>query len=297
MFRFRDRTGILDDRSLRFLKTVAWLGGYVTAEQAQELGVRNSLPRVHVHLNDLESWRFVKRIATYPVVYQVTKSVTRLVGADLFARRQHALENIQTRLLTVNFYLEAVRWPVEFIFDHERKLSTFRSFACDGDLLPQRGGKPYLWQDLLLQRPSGDLVVAMVDHTGRDPYLQLYRLLQRFAPSLRLIQDEMKLAVVVGSEHRLKPFSRLLRRPRLQRLVADVPNGLLGAVQLYRVQRPVPAVRSLVPRGREVPEFPASHFTAVQRVGRIQIRSETRQANRADVNHPEEDSWIEEGGE
>jgi DNA-binding Lrp family transcriptional regulator len=75
MFRFRDR-GVLDERSERFLMTVAWLGGYVTAEQAQELGIRNSVPRVHVRLKDLESWGFIKRISTYPAVYQVTKSVT-----------------------------------------------------------------------------------------------------------------------------------------------------------------------------------------------------------------------------
>ena len=38
MFRFRDRASVLDDRSRHFLTTVAWLGGYVSAEQAQEPG-------------------------------------------------------------------------------------------------------------------------------------------------------------------------------------------------------------------------------------------------------------------
>src|SRR5437868_1266970 len=101
MFRFQDRAGILDEPTERFLTTVAWLGGYVSAEQAQELGIRNSLPRVHVRLKDLESLGFIKRISAYPAVYQVTKSVTRLMGADLSARREHAMETIQTRLLTV----------------------------------------------------------------------------------------------------------------------------------------------------------------------------------------------------
>ena len=57
-----------------------------------------------------------------PDGYQVTKSVTRLLGADVSARRQHTLETIQTRLLTVNFFLEATRWPVEFVFDHKQKI-------------------------------------------------------------------------------------------------------------------------------------------------------------------------------
>ena len=50
MFLFRDRASVLDDRSRSFLTTVAWLGGYVTPEQAQLLGIRNSAPRGHVQL-------------------------------------------------------------------------------------------------------------------------------------------------------------------------------------------------------------------------------------------------------
>jgi hypothetical protein len=142
-------------------------------------------------LKDLESWGFIKRITTYPAVYQVTKSVTRLMGADLSARRQHAIETIRTRLLTVNFYLEAVRWPVEFVFNHRQKISKFCDFGCELGLLPQRGSQPYLWQDFVLQRPSGDLAVAIVDHFGRSPYLQLYRLLRRFSGCLGQIQEEL----------------------------------------------------------------------------------------------------------
>ena len=68
IFRFPDRAGILDQRSQRFLMTVAWLGGYVAPEQAQELGIRNSVPRVHGQLKDLESRGFIKRSSTYPAV-------------------------------------------------------------------------------------------------------------------------------------------------------------------------------------------------------------------------------------
>src|SRR6516162_1498403 len=146
MFRFRDRVGVLDERSQHFLKAVGWLGGYVTPEQAQELGIRNSTTRVHVQLKDLESWRFIKPIATYPAVYQVTKSVTRLMGAYLSVRRKHTLETIRTRLLTVNFYLEAIRWPTEFVFDHKQKISKLCQLCYEPALLPHRASKPYLWQ-------------------------------------------------------------------------------------------------------------------------------------------------------
>ena len=60
-----------------------------TPEQVQELEIRNSVPRVHGQLKDLESWGFIKRVSTFPAVYQVTKSVTRLTGDDLSARREH----------------------------------------------------------------------------------------------------------------------------------------------------------------------------------------------------------------
>ena len=178
IFRFRDRIAILDERSQHFLTTVAWLGGYVTPEQAQELGVRNSVTRVHVQLKDLESWRFIKPVSAYPAIYQVTKSVTRLMGADLSARREHTLEAIRTRLLTVNFYLEALRWPVELVLDHKQKIFRLCQVCSEPDLLPYRGRKPYLWQDLVLQRPSGEVALAMVDHFGRHCYRQAVPVLE-----------------------------------------------------------------------------------------------------------------------
>jgi hypothetical protein len=256
-FHFRDRVGTLDERSRHFLLTVTWLGGYVTAEQAQELGIRNSVSRVHVQLKDLESCGFIKRVSTYPAVYQVTKSVARLMGADFSARRQHAIETIRTRILIVNFYLEAARWPVEFVFNHGRKLSKFGELGCDSGLLPQRHGKPYLWQDFVLQRRSGGLGVAMVDHFGRSAYRQLHRLLERFASCLGFLQDKLRLLVVVGTDARLRVFTQLLNHPKLQRIVSDSPQGLASAVKLYRVRRAVPVIRSLEPISRDLRELRA----------------------------------------
>ena len=255
MFRFRDRVGILDDRSQRFLNTVAWLGGYFTPEQAQELGVRNSETRVHVQVNNLESWGFIKRVAAYPAIYQVTKSVTRLLGADLSARRQHTLETIQNRLLTVNFYLEAIRWPVEFVFDHKQKIAKICELIHEPFLLPHRGSNPYLWQDIVLQRPSGEVVLTMVDHFGRHPYRQLYRHLKRFAPALG--PDRLRLMTVVRSEHREQLFRRQLNATRLQRLLEDqgVYLPLREMVTIYRVRRAVPIVRPVITNKQKLREL------------------------------------------
>ena len=257
MFRFRDRVGVLDERSQHFLKTLAWLGGYVTPEQAQELGIRNSVTRVHVLLKDLESWGFIKAVSAYPAIYQVTKSVTRLLGADLSARREHTMETIRTRLLTVNFYLEAIRWPAEFVFDHKQKLTKLCQLVGEPALLPYRGSKPYLWQDLVLQRPSGEVVLTMVDHFGRHSYRQLYRHLKRFAPSLG--PDGLRLMIVVSSEHREQLFRRKLHHARLQRLLQEqgVDLPLRDMVTIYRVRRAVPVVRPLITNRQQLRELRA----------------------------------------
>lgn len=292
IFRFRDRVGVLDERSQRFLKTVAWLGGYVTPEQAQELGIRNSVTRVHVQLKDLESWGFIKPVSAYPAIYQVTKSVTRLLGADLSARRQHTLETIRTRLLTVNFYLEAIRWPVEFVLDHKQKISKLCEVVPEPALLPYRGSKPYLWQDLVLQRPSGEVLFTMVDYFGRHPYRQLYRHLKRFAPILG--PDHLRLMTVVSSEHREQVFRRKLHNARLQRLLEqqglDLP--LRDMVTIYRVRRAVPVVRPLITNKQQLRELRARRL-ANRGTGDSQ---QTRHVIHNNETHTNTNILGEEGG-
>ena len=293
IFRFRDRVGVLDERSQHFLKTVAWLGGYVTPEQAQELGIRNSVTRVHVQLKDLESWGFIKPVSAYPAIYQVTKSVTRLLGADLSARRQHTLETIRTRLLTVNFYLEAIRWPAKFVLDHQQKISKLREVVAEPALLPYRGSKLYLWQDLIFQRPSGEVVFTMVDHFGRHPYRQLYRQLKRFAPILG--PDDLRLMIAVSSEHREQLFRRQLNYTRLQRLLEqqgiDLPVG--DMVTIYRVRRAVPVVRPLITNSQQLRELRARRLA---NRGMGDSEQLTRNVIHNNGTHTNTDISGEEGG-
>jgi hypothetical protein len=293
IFRFRDRVGVLDERSERFLKTVAWLGGYFTPEQAQELGIRNSVTRVHVQLKDLESWGFIKPVGAYPAIYQVTKSVTRLLGADLSARREHTLETIRTRLLTVNFYLEAIRWPVEFVLDHKQKVSKLCQVVAEPALLPYRGSKLYLWQDLVLQRPSGEVLFTIVDHFGRHPYRQLYRHLKRFAPILG--PDDLRLMIVVSSEHREQQFRRKLHHARLQRLLEqqglDLP--LRDMVTIYRVRRAVPVVRPIITNRQQLRELRALKLASR---GLGDPQKQTRNVIHNNDTHTNTDISGEEGG-
>ena len=293
IFRFRDRVGVLDERSERFLKTVAWLGGYFTPEQAQELGIRNSVTRVHVQLKDLESWGFIKPVGAYPAIYQVTKSVTRLLGADLSARRQHTLETIRTRLLTVNFYLEAIRWPVEFVLDHKQKVSKLCQVVAEPALLPYRGSKLYLWQDLVLQRRSGEVLFTIVDHFGRHPYRQLYRHLKRFAPILG--PDDLRLMIVVSSEHREQQFRRKLHHARLQRLLEqqglDLP--LRDMVTIYRVRRAVPVVRPIITNRQQLRELRALRLA---NRGTGDPQKQTRNVIHNNDTHTNADISGDEGG-
>jgi hypothetical protein len=290
-FRFEDRVVDLDPRAERFLKTAAWLGGYFTAEQAQLLGMRNSVPRVHAQLKDLEAWGFLNRVSTYPAVYQISKSVTRLLGRDLSARRRHAVETIRTRLLTANFYLEAVRWPVEFVFDHQEKTTELRQLGCDLAMLPQRAGKPYLWEDLMLRGPSGELTVAVVDHYGRNAYRRLHRVLKRFGRCLASAPEDLKILVVVASERRHRLFARLLHQSSLQRLLPEASHDSRPAVTIYRVRRAVPVVRSLIPNHRSLRDLWAS-----RKPGRSEYGNHPPQLVEAVDDSSGHDMWQAKGG-
>src|SRR5439155_6275387 len=100
--------------------------------------------RVVAHLEALKKLGFLKQIASYPVIYQVTGSATRLVGADLMARRRHTPPTIRCRLLGVNFYLEAKAWPGEFRLPHSEKMALLNGAGCPTEALPHIGGQPYL---------------------------------------------------------------------------------------------------------------------------------------------------------
>src|SRR5215469_9235334 len=130
MLRFRNRLALLDVPSDDFLNTLVQLGGYCTVGQAKRFGIANSDTRALAHLRRFEENGFLRKVAAYPVVYQVTKSATRLAAVDRRARRPHAPKTVLNRLLAMDFYLDARGWPAEFVFDHEMKITTFTQRGC-----------------------------------------------------------------------------------------------------------------------------------------------------------------------
>lgn len=241
--RSHDRFSPLDDAAEQFLQTLVWLGGYCTAKQAQRLRVAASTTRVFARLRDLERRGFLLRVAAYPVVYQVTKPATELLPKDTMARRPHRIETVRSRLLGVSFYLEARGWPAHFVFHHGHKLAAFQELGCPVEVLPHRGGQPYLWEEFVVRPTHGKVWVAHVDREHQSAFLQVWSLAKRFCPCLERLGDRLQLVIVVGSEARYRRYCRFVRHPRLWKL----SQGRFEVrISLYRVRHPPPFVPSLV---------------------------------------------------
>jgi len=243
---FCDRVAMFDQSSVEFLRTLVALGGYCTAAQAKQLSIAYSGTATRARLRAWERSGFLRKVAAYPVVYQVTKSTTRLLDRDSSARRAHNLATVEARLLAVNFYLEARRWPAEFIFDHEQKMATFCDAGCPSAALPERGGKPYLWEDFVLWLADGRIGVATVDQPYPSAFSQLRLFVRRFHSLLQYMQN-LQLLIATGNEHRTRLYARLLRHPVLRK-ISQVK--LETAIKPYRVRTPIPTItRLLYPTG------------------------------------------------
>jgi hypothetical protein len=239
--RFSKRVAFVDDRTDRLLTSVAHLGGYCTVEQAQAMGLANSASQTQSQLSGLERAGFLRRVVQYPVVYQVTKSVVRLMGTDTSARRSHAIETVRWRLAAVSFYLEAKKWPADFIFDHEGKIAALAKIGCSRQLLPHRGGQPYLWDDLILDPHDGGLCVSIVDRQHWSAFLQFLGFVKRFAACRPLAGERLSLTVAVCSEARRRLYERAARHPRL----VEHSKGAPEPATAYLLSMPIPNIRTM----------------------------------------------------
>jgi hypothetical protein len=250
---FRNRSSCLDEVSQQFLRLLVALGGYCTAVQAQELITTG--PQVRARLKMLERLGFLRRITKYPVVYQVTKSTTRLLQRDSSSRRRHTLSTVQARLLAVHFYLEARAWPAEFVLDHEKKIAVFTDLAgCPSSILPQRGGKPYLREHFLFWQQDWRLAIAMVDQPQPGVLLRLKVFIGDFLPLLWHLRLEPDLLIVTADKGRSYVYERLLQR---HRAIHKLGLGeLRKRIKTYSVKPPLPSIAGLTwPTADEDGEF------------------------------------------
>lgn len=232
MLRFRNRVALLDVRSDEFLNTLVQLGGYCTLGHAKRLGIANSDTRVLAQLRAFEESKFLRKVSGYPVVYQVTKSATRLGAVDRRARRPHNPKTVLNRLLAVDFYLEARGWPAEFVFEHEEKIALFTDRGCPVSAIPHRGGRPYLWEEFLLRVGDGTIDIALVDDQQRSPFSQSKTLIQRFSPALRFLPLYSSLLIITGSTARQRRYEQVLRHPDLARAQRGTPIP----IEPYRIE-------------------------------------------------------------
>jgi hypothetical protein len=240
---FAKREALLDEVSQDFLTRLVHLGGYCTALQAESIGVRESGKRVRARLRILQRLGFLRRVTKYPIVYQVTKSATRLHGPDSSSRRRHTLTTVEARLLGVHFYLEAHSWPAYFVFDHEEKIMTFENAGCPLSVLPQRNGKPYLREHFVLWFRTGRLAVATVDLPQPGVLRRLRLFIRQYLPLLRHLRHNLDLLVVIADKRRAYSYQRLLRTNRtIQKLVL---GSLVENIKPYSVRPPVPSITDL----------------------------------------------------
>ena len=241
---FVARSAMIDEKSEDFLKLLVRLGGYCTVAHAEGLKLGDTGRRARGHLRRLERLGFLRRVAAYPVVYQVTKSATRHLGRDSGVRRSHPLPTVHVRLLAVDFYLAASKWPAEFTLDHEQKIAVFTDNGCPMSALPQRGGRPYLREEFLIWPPDGRLGIALIDQPHIGALSQMLGLVRRFLPVMRYMgEGTMELLMVSGSERRHYLYRRLLRDPRLR---AEWPSDFQFALRPYWVLRPTAPVAALL---------------------------------------------------
>lgn len=238
--RFSDRLASLDEKTGEFLRTLGYVGGYCTVDQARRLDLANSPTRVLERLKRLEDCRFLRRVVTYPAVYQVTKSVTRMLGTDLMARRVHPVETVRWRLLAVNFYLEARTWPADFILDHGERVSALQRIGCPTDVLPHRKGQPYLWQAFILDLHDGGLCISVVDRPDCSAFLQALGFVKRFAECRQSVGERLSLVIAVNSDARRRLYSKAVIHAKVREHV----HGVAEPVSVYRVSLPVPSIHA-----------------------------------------------------
>jgi hypothetical protein len=240
--RFPDVAATVDESSVELLATLVALGGYCTAAQLKQLSVPNLGRITRARVRAWERAGLLRKVAAYPVVYQVTKSTTCLLDHDSGARRRHTLATVQARLLAVNFYLEARWWPAEFILDHKQKVATFTEAGCPSSALPQRGGKPYLWEDFVLWLVDGRIGVAIVDQPHSSTFSQLRHFIRRFGPLFQHIQNKVQSLITTGNHDRARLYDRLLREPIMRNIS---PVKLEAAIRPYCLQESVLTVARL----------------------------------------------------
>ena len=116
-------------------------------------------------------------------------------------------------------------------------------WQIDVHALPERGGKPYLWEDFVLRLADGRIGIATVDQPFPGAFSQLRQFMRRFHRLLEYMQNDLQLFIATGNQHRTQLYGRLLRHPVLRK----ISQGILEtAIRPYCVRTPMPPITHLL---------------------------------------------------
>ena len=152
---------------------------------------------------------------------------------------------VLSRLLAVSFYLEARLWPADFTFDHQRKINMFFYEGCPLEALPQRGGKPYLWEELVLWHDYNRIGVAIIDDQQRSPLSQLKGFARDFSRLVACLRERLRMLIVTGTESRHRVYCRVVHHPDVMKFS---PPGFAITIEPYQVRSAAKSLQSS-PRG------------------------------------------------
>src|SRR5262249_21755757 len=121
---------------------------------------------------------------------------------------------------------------------HQMKIALLTQQGCPLGMIPERRGRPYLWDEYLLKVGDGTITIAQVDDQGRGTFSQAKNLAIRFSEVTKHLPRYSSLYIITSSEARDRSYRRVLKHPDMQ----EVHTCCGIPVSTYLIE---PSVKSL----------------------------------------------------
>jgi len=105
--------------------------------------------------------------------------------------------------------------------------------GCPLNVLPQRGGKPYLWEELVLWHDYNRIGVAIMDDQQRSPLSQLKGFARGFSRLVACLRERLRMLIVTGAEGRHRLYCQLVHHPAVMKLS---PPGFAITIEPYQMR-------------------------------------------------------------
>jgi hypothetical protein len=105
------------------------------------------------------------------------------------------------------------------------KIALLTQQGCPLPMIPERGVRPYLWDEFLLKVRDGTITIAQVDDQGRGTFSQANNLAISFSEVTKYLPQYSGLYIITGSEARDRSYGRVLKHPDMQQVHTGVEAG------------------------------------------------------------------------